>query len=182
MYRLKKIFIIFVCLVVSSCAIDVKPFVEIKPTSINESVFYFYRPNSVSNIIVSPDVIINNEKIHDIKNDRYFYIMTSPGEYNIQLQLADRYFGKHEEKVSITSGEIIYFRISTELKFQKNKPYRRSFDIQRVESELAKSEIIETKYSEYHVTDEFDNTNKNTFLKIKNKDFSTSKIRNPFVK
>ncbi len=181
MDNLKIIWVFFVSAIVCSCATDIKSFVEVTSTPAHKSVFYFYRPNSSSNILIAPDIIINNEKVRDIRNDRYFYILTSPGEYNIQLGLADRYFGNHEKIVSIKPDEIIYFRISTELKFQKNKPYRRSFDIQRVTPKIAKSEIIDTTFSKLQVSVKAKNRGESAPLKIEKKGFSTSKSRNPFA-
>lgn len=188
MSYLKFLTIIFISVLFISCAKKESNFILVKPVIEAESVVYLYRPDSMSNIMISPDVLINGDKKLEIKNKSYSYIPMSPGKHLIELKLAERYSGIQKLSLNLEQGEIVYLRVGTSLKFEMNKPYSRSFSLEMVESESALTEIEKTKFIEINKSDESENSNllndvsNSSGSDVSKDEFSIDKTRNPFGK
>lgn len=172
-----------------SCASAPLAFIELQPENKTDAVIYIYRPASMSNVLVEPEVLVNNEKIAEIKNDSYLTKSLPAGEYTVKLKLAERYAGKQTIDFKVEAAESVFLRINTTLKFEMNKPYSRSFSIERVDKESALAEIKLTqnaankKNSKQNKQYEDKNsTNKNEEEGARKDQFSIEKTRNPFAK
>lgn len=137
--------LIAIVFVVSACAKTTPEFLLHELTIDNEAIVYIYRPYSLSNIVISPDVYVAGEKKLEIKNNSYMAIQLAAGQYEFNLDLSQRYEGQHSVLMSLSPGKQYFLRIDTAMKFQKNDLYKRRFDITGVSDETALSEIRECK-------------------------------------
>ena len=169
---------------ISSCSKKPSNFVEAKPENKTDSVLYIYRPHSMSNIMISPDVLIDGEKKVEIKNKSYFYMLIPQAKHSVKLGLTERFTGVQQLELNVEQGETVYLRVNTSLKFEMNKPYSRSFSIESVDKEQALDEIKKTRYADKKIeTPELDQASKaKSHDEEKKSGFSTSKTNNPFSK
>ncbi len=141
------VFIFVAMLLVNSCVVEQKkPFVPVAPSAEKGSVVYVYRPNSFSNVVVSPDVLIDGSKTFPISNNKYTYVYLQPGTHTLKLDLDERYKGDKEHVLEVEPGEIYYLRIDTSMKFKTYENYARTFSINRVDAAIGLNEINETRY------------------------------------
>jgi len=171
-----------------SCASTPPAFVEFESENKADAVMYIYRPASMSNILIDPEVLINNEKISVIKNDSYLIRVLPAGQYTVNLKLTERYTGKQSIDLKVGAAESVFLRINTSLKFEMNKPYSRSFSIERINKEIAVTEIQHTqnsakeKNTNINTKTEGAASDKNKEENIRKDQFSIHKTRNPFSK
>jgi Protein of unknown function (DUF2846) len=116
-----------------------------EPVSGEGAIVYIYRPDSMSNIVISPDVLIEGKKRFEIKNNAYMSINLPPGQYNFSLNLANRYEGQHSINLNLIDKGIYFLRIDTKMKFQMNNLYKRRFDVLSISKDRALSEIAECR-------------------------------------
>lgn len=139
----------FICLVlpfiwsVSSCASSPTNFSVSKPGIGKGAVVYIYRPDSLSNILISPMVIIDGDKKINITNNSYMDFRLSAGSYQFRIEVSERYEGKHNIDLALNDGEIYFLRVDSKIKFKMNELYGRRFDISHVPNKQALSEIGE---------------------------------------
>jgi len=142
----RYILLAFVPLVFWACA-HKKPASPILPPQAEDVVvLYLYRPNNLSNIVISPTVLVDGSEHFEIDNNRYTYLRLKPGTHQVRLDLSERYQGEHEWTFSAEAGQIYYLRIDTELKFRKNNLYQRRFDLQSVAGHLAEMEMVQCRF------------------------------------
>ncbi|RDH84983.1 MAG: hypothetical protein DIZ80_05835 [endosymbiont of Galathealinum brachiosum] len=180
-----KIITIFIAIISAvSCTKKTANFVEFSPVKESESVLYIYRPYSMSNIVITPDVLIDGKKQAEIENNKYIYLNLPQGEHNIELDLTERYAGQQSLILNIEEGKVIYLRVNTSMKFQMNKPYDRSFSIEEINKETARLEIQDTVYAGKKSKKKKENKvgDSEKQEEVKEDQFSIDKTRNPFGK
>ena len=171
-----------------SCSAKNTSFLEVEPDLNADSVIYIYRPDSMSNIMVNPTVLIDGEKQQEIKNNSHFYVMLSPGKHEVKLQLAERYAGVKKKSLEFLPGQVSYLRVTASLKFEQNKPYSRTFNIERVDREIAINEINKTGYigqvddKKVAKKTEEKTISSESEQEVSKDQFSISKTRDPFSK
>ena len=133
-------------LVLSACTASMPAAIKQPPAKDDVALLYVYRPASMSNILVAPGVIIDDDASFSIENDRYTYIELQPGRHRVQLAVAERYEGEHGFSFSALPGQVYYLRVATQMKFRKNDLYQRRFDLQPVASALARSEMDDCRF------------------------------------
>ena len=155
MIRLKKyalLALLFAMVFVSACGVQSKSVAQVQETvhthasparltATEEAIVYVYRPASMSNVLVSPALKVNGKPVFEIKNDSYSYLRLAQGSHLFELDLTERYSGIKQLELDVASAHTYYLRISSQLSFQKNKPYIRRFDISLVSAETAQQEI-----------------------------------------
>ena len=164
-----------------SCSSNNSTFVALAPPIDNESIIYIYRPASLSNVVISPMLKINGEGIIEISNNSYSYFHLPAGSNTFKLELSQRYIGKKELQLDIKPQQTYFIKISTSLKFEKNKPYTRRFDITTSQKNIALEEIKDIPYAGKN---KIVSATKSTFPTEKTEDsqFTIDKTRNPFSK
>lgn len=184
MQSFKLITIIITIISAISCTKKTPNFVEASSVKESESVLYIYRPYSMSNIVITPDVLIDGKKQAEIENNKYLYLVVPQGEHTIELDLAKRYTGQQSLMLNIEKGKTIYLRVNTSMKFQMNKPYDRSFSIEEIEKEAALLEIQGTVYAGKDIKTKSEKrlVDSEKQEEVKENQFSISKTRNPFAK
>ena len=135
------VFILLLIFVLSGCAVKSSNFSVIKPVSGKGAVVYIYRPNSMSNILISPDVLVDGDKKFKIKSSEYMAVYLPAGKHRFSLDLSGRYEGKHLIDLTLADAEIYFLRIDATMKFQMNEQYKRRFDILNVSNDIALTEI-----------------------------------------
>ncbi len=119
--------------------------------SVIDAVVYVYRQHSMANIMVSPKILFDTGQSIDIKNNQYQYVVFKQDEKlvkrRIDIEVANRYGGVHTLNINTRQGEVVYLRLSTSLKFEKNQPYNRQFNLQKVGGQIAMSEIRKITYA-----------------------------------
>ncbi len=174
---------VFLVVLLSGCSHQTTKFVPVSANS-DHSVVYLYRPNSLSNVVISPSVLVNGNKTGSIKNNTYIQYQLAPGKHRFELDVAERFDGNKQLSINLETGQVYFLRVDTELKFKKNDLYYRRFDILKVEKSVALTEIancqnVNKKRTETVVTDE---------PKLQEKPdperevYSISKSRDPFAK
>jgi uncharacterized protein DUF2846 len=189
MNRFTPLAIIFAIIILPACTMRNSPntaeLSEIKPENKTESVVYIYRPYSMSNIMLSPEVFINDKKIGEVKNNSYLYVRVLPGKHSLELKLDARYSGVQQLELNAWPGQSIFIRVNTALKFEMNKPYSRSFNFQQVDKKNALSDIQKMQYAGEENIDKIieEKTQKVAEEKQQSEgQYSISKSRNPFSK
>lgn len=164
-----------------SCASNNPTFVALAPSINNESIIYIYRPASLSNAVISPMLKINGEDNIKISNNSYSYVQLAAGKHIFKLDLSKRYTGKTELELDVKPQTTYFLKLSTSLKFEKNKPYTRRFDIKPRHKDIALTEIKNIPYTDKNKTDT-DKKSTPTTEKTVGSQFSIDKTRNPFAK
>ena len=104
---------------VASCTHHARNFIVLHPED-HQTIVYIYRPASLSNAVISPMLLINGDKTINIKQDSYIHFKLSPGVYNFELELGQRFDGDHSIKLTLAPGQTYFLGIDTQLKFKKN--------------------------------------------------------------
>lgn len=180
-------------ILISACSTKTSNFKLTDTVSGKKSIVYIYRPASASNILISPELLINDEKKFEIKSNSYTFINLPPDEHTFKLDLTNRYIGNKEITLKTQAQQYYFLRVNTSLKFEQNKPYTRSFDIEEVSREIAVTEIkiipstVDNIKQKELVTQENDkhmSTEAAESMPVQTPDdqFSISKTRNPFSK
>lgn len=184
----KLVLIMLFMLAVTACSTKKSNFVEVKPSSESETALYIYRPYSMSNIMITPEIVLDGEKITDIKNSSYRYFFLPQGKHTVELEIDERYSGVQKVDVNLQQSKTVYLRVNTSLKFEKNKPYSRSFSLEVVDKETALTEIQATQYADKKknnkkevLTNESE-TSSNSQDEVAKDQFTIQKTRNPFAK
>ena len=184
----KLILIMLLITLVTACALKQSKFVEAKPSSESETALYIYRPYSMSNIMIVPEIVVDGIKITDIKNSSHHYSFLSQGKHTVELKIDERYSGIQQVDVNLQQAKTVYLRVNTSLKFEKNKPYSRSFSLQLVDKETALTEIQATYYTdkkkgvkkEESINEKESSTESQD--EVAKDQFTIQKSRNPFAK
>ncbi len=177
-----KILLLVCSLLISACSSHRSTFTLQQPEVDNSSVIYIYRPASLSNIAVSPQIELDGKKQFTLSNGQHQFIQLPEGKYQFDLALDERYTGNQSLMLKVESQQHYFLRVTTQVKFEKNRPYTRRFDIQRVDNSIALNEIRQTRYGgETQVAAQSRNSG-DAQPQPKEDSFSISKTRNPFSK
>jgi len=187
-----------VVFILASCSVKTGTFNEVVTASSQDSVVYIYRPHSMSNVLVSPKMLIDGQQKFKIDNNSYRYVVLTdeehlkdhPVKHVFEIEVAERYSGIHRLRLNIEQGEKVFLRVSTLLKFEEKQPYSRSFTLEQIDRAIALNEIRETHYAGEHNTKKSNNpmneNSKTVETGINNSvpedQFSISRTRNPFDK
>ena len=142
---------------------------------------YIYRPSAISNAIYSPDLYINDELKLAIKNGKNARFTLLPGDYIFQLEPDKNYSGITSLSLNLSAGSTTFIRVDTSLKIKSAaayEPYQRSFNLTKVNQQLAVEEIAEcciTKNTKSKTDQETKTLKKQT-----DEGFSVDKTQNPF--
>lgn len=121
--------------------------------------------------------------LFSLENGTYHSIQLPVGRHHFSLVLEDRYQGNHSLTLDTLANQHYFLRLDTQLKFEKNQPYTRRFDLLQVDSGTALNEIRETRSIEKENTDTHEDTAIDNQPPSENNEyFSTSKTRNPFAR
>ena len=147
----------------------------------NQALIYIYRPFATSNAIYSPDLYINDEFKLSIKNEINARFTLPPGDYKFELEPDKNYSGRPRLSLNLSANNTYFVRVDTSLKIKSAltyQPYQRSFNLTRVDEQLAVKEIAECCM----VTDIKSNTDQETrTMKTQTEEgFSIDKTQNPF--
>jgi len=125
-----------------SCASPVPTMTLVKPVE-SESIVYVYRPRVLANSMVSPELIVNDEKISEIDNGS-FQIFHLPAKSHVfSLNVDERYLGDKTIKLNTKSNQLYFLKLISSLKFQKNKPYIRHLYLKQVSEPDAYAELLQ---------------------------------------
>jgi hypothetical protein len=112
----------------------------------NGSAIYIYRPDSFSNIIISPSVFIDGKERFLIGNDKYSFVHVVPGKHTIKLNLDESYHGDFERLLDVKPDQTYFFRVDTSMKFVQGQPYVRKFNLDEVTKAVGVDEVGECRY------------------------------------
>ena len=178
--KLISLALAFISLLITGCSSNKPAFVSVKPLNHTESVVYIYRPNLLSNLIISPELTHNGVKKTSISNNTYTFMRLKPGKHTFKLNLTERYSGTHSLTINIKPEKIYFLKVSTSLKFEKNKAYGRVFSISQIHPDLALNEIQQLAFID---NKQHKSTKKQNAIKApEDNQFSINKTRNPFAK
>ena len=142
---------------------------------------YIYRPFATSNAIYSPDLYINDEFKLSIINGNVTHFTLPPGHFKFELGPGENYSGITLLSLDLSAGSTHFIRVDTSLKIISTvtyEPYKRSYNMTKVENQLAIKEIakccMDTKIKSK--TDEETKTVK----KQAEDGFSVDKMQKPF--
>jgi len=147
----------------------------------NQVVVYIYRPSAISNAIYSPDLYIDDELKLSIKNGKNAHFTLPPGDYKFELEPDKNYSGITSLSLNLNAGSTTFIRVDTSLKIKSApayEPYQRSFNLTKVDQQLAIKEIAEcciTKKTKSKTDQETKTVKKQT-----DEGFSVDKTQNPF--
>lgn len=117
----------------------------------NLSGLYIYRPPAMANRFYSTNIIIDNNNALPIKPGQLKHLNLKPGQHQISLLAADEFKGKHKLRLIFYARKNYYLRIKTTLNLSTDsnyKPYKRTFNLQRVNKTTAIAQINKCCYSE----------------------------------
>lgn len=146
------------------------------------ALLYLYRPASMSNVVISPHLKVDDMDDFAMENDSYTYVQLQPGPHRVRLLLSPRYQGDHEYSFSAQAGRRYYLRLDTALKFRKNELYERRFDLRPV-SAAAQEEILRCSFfpiqGDMPLADQRSDDSTAPQAPVES-EFSISKSRDPF--
>ncbi len=177
----KQSSLVLCCLVISACTSHPKPFELSGSHSDDKSNIYIYRPHAMANILVSPQLILNQAPLFDIKNNQHHVIALEHGTHRVSLKLTERYAGNQELLLEVGEQDHYFLKVTSTLEFRKNAPYHREFNIQQVPASTALTELASThRYNEADRKPDVTNTS-DTPVESGDR-FSIQKTLNPFSK
>lgn len=176
--------LIFFCIIISACSSQQSRFTPAETASENQATIYIYRPASLSNIVISPIVLLDEQTLFTLAANRYDYIHLNAGNHEFKLALGDRYTGNKQLNMNIEAGRSYYLKVQTSLRFKKNAPYTRRFDLLHMNADTAQGEIrltqqITSRQPTAEATRDETESNNN---QQQPPQFDLSKNRNPFAK
>jgi hypothetical protein len=146
-----------------------------------QSTIYFYRPNTMSNAMYSPELYVNGEFKLSIKNGQVSRLALPAGETTIEIAPDEHYSSVNKLALNMQAGAIYFVRVDTTLTIENAtayEPYFRSFSLASIADEIAISEITECCSGKSRKKDESPEHSSTT---IKTDDsFSVDKTQNPF--
>jgi len=149
------------------------------------ALLYLYRPSSMANVVVSPQLQVDDMDGFSIGSDSYTYVQLKPGYHRVRLLLAARYQGEHEFSFQAAAGQTYYLRVDAQMKFRKNDLYDRRFDLQAVAAAAARDEIAQCDFfmsqAEAAVQVQADDAGSKPETPA-DAQFSISKSRDPFAR
>jgi len=116
-------------------------FEPMQPSIEKGSIVYAYRASAMANAMVSPNLLLNGEHVSELKRDSYLYRYLMPGRYVISLDLGERYIGNKRIVLNVKPNKVHFIRMTSELRFEMNKPYTRTFNLELVDSSVALNEM-----------------------------------------
>jgi len=176
------VFLTFCTIFISGCSATESTKTFIPETAKPDlAIVYFYRPAVMSNAIYSPGLYVNGELKLSIKNGQTARLTLPPGEATFEIEPDKNYSGLTRLTVNIIAGTTNYIRVDSTLKIEhaaSYEPYQRSFNLTRIDDELAIRQIAVC------CTDEEGKTKANPespSTTINTDDgFSVNKTQNPF--
>jgi len=112
----------------------------------NMALLYLYRPASMANVVVSPQLQVDDMDAFSIGNDSYTFVQLKPGYHRVRLLLPARYQGEHEFSFQAGAAQTYYLRVDAQMKFRKNDLYQRRFDLLAVAAAAARDEIAQCDF------------------------------------
>ena len=116
-------------------------FEAMQPDSEKGSIVYVYRPSAMANAMTSPALLLNGKMISELESGSYHYSHINPGQHIISLDLGERYEGNKTIVLDVKPDEVYFIRATTALHFEMNRPYARFFNLELVESSIARQEL-----------------------------------------
>jgi len=177
-----KVLSALLCLLVVSCAKPVVTVHLVKPTE-NESIVYLYRPGVLANSMVSPELILNDEKISEIENGTYQVFHLPAKSHILSLNVDEKYLGNKTIELNTQPNQLYFVKLESSLKFQKNKPYIRYLYLKQVsesEAHIELSQLDEEKLS--NSASKMQEGDSKAINKDEEAQFSILKTNNPFQK
>jgi len=116
-------------------------FETMQPDLEKGSVVYVYRSSAIANAITSPALMLNGELVSELKRDSYLYRYVVQGRHILSLDLGERYKGNKRIVLDVKPDQVYFIRVTSELRFEMNKPYTRSFNLELVDSSIALDEL-----------------------------------------
>ena len=144
-------------------------------------VVYVYRPPVMSNAVYSPDLYINDKFERSIKNGNNIRLSLKPDEYKFEIKADKNYSDLTTLSLNLNADTICFIRVDTLLKIISStnyEPYKRSFNLIKVEEQIAVKEIAEccaTKNIKIA-----DKSEVKSIEKEPDEGFSIDKTQNPF--
>ena len=156
----------------------------IQPSSEKGSIVYVYRPSAMANAMISPALLFNGELVTTLEDNSYLYRHVTPGLHVLNLDLGERYTGIKKIVLNVRPNEVYFIRMTSELRFEMNKPYTRTFNLESVDSSTALNELASMS-----VKDKSKSSIKGGEVEvgvssenIEDAQFSIENTRNPFSK
>ena len=145
------------------------------------AIIYIYRPVVMSNAIYSPGLYLAGEQKLSIKNGQIARLTLPPGEATFEIEPDKNYMGLTRLTLNLIAGTTNYIRVDSTLKIEhaaSYEPYQRSFNLTRIDEELAIRQIAVCcvdEAGETKANPESPSTTINT-----DDGFSVYKTQNPF--
>ena len=177
-----KITLIIGVLYLSACN-TTKNAVTFTPAAaeVGQVVVYIYRPSVMSNAMYSPDLYINDKFMLSIKNGNSVRLSLKPEKHKFEIEPDKNYSGLTTLFLNLNAGTTYFIRVDTSLKIISStdyEPYKRSFDLIRVEEQMAVKEIAECCAIK---NKKAANTSEVEWIKNEpDEGFSVDKTQNPF--
>ena len=143
--RPSLLFLLAVALI-SGCTSNRKDFQPVHAADDGRAAVHVYRPERMSNAVLSPLVMIDGEAVFDTGNGTWTYVYLPPGEHRFVIDPERGFSDNDELKLPVESGNTYYLRIDTSMQFETGKPYTRRFSIVRVDAHQALDEIAQCDY------------------------------------
>ena len=144
-------------------------------------VVYLYRPPVMPNAMYSSDLYINNKFKSAIENRNNVRLSLKPDEYKFEIKADKNYSALTTLSLNLNADTIYFIRVDTALKIISStnyEPYKRSFNLIKVEEQMAVKEIAECcVIKNKKIADKSEVT---SIEKEPNEGFSVDKTQNPF--
>ncbi len=147
MVILKLVIPVYISLFLSACATTKHDFVAAEPSLEKGSVVYLYRPRDVANVMLSPEIDVDEETI-TLGMGEYQQLYLEPGEYVFKLKVIEGYTEGDELVMQVKPGTVSYLQLASSLNMQtglRYSAYKREFKLQLMSPVDAHNELARSR-------------------------------------
>ena len=182
---LNKLVYVFICFSISACSTANKTFVIPESTLDKGSVVYLYRPYNVSNILLKPEISIDDSIAVQLNNGEYHQLYLQPGEHIVSMLPIEGYTQASQLRLDVKPASVHYLRLASSLSMETGVRYsafKREFDITEISSELALVQLGSCRDANARSVDNagVKKIVESTDNEVTGSRFSLEKTRNPF--
>ncbi|MGF1736843.1 DUF2846 domain-containing protein [Photobacterium satsumensis] len=147
---MKKCIVCLLMILLSGCVATGPSFTKIIELEDDGSAIYLYRPSTIVNSGMAPDVYINGVKYSKLNDGGYQVYNLEPGSYQVVIDgnLLTWFHGRSEVNVNLLERQTVYIRLGDHVGDVSGFGFAVTGAIfTEVDESLAKKELMDTKLS-----------------------------------
>lgn len=147
---MKNCFLCLMFFLISGCVASGPSFTRLSEPENGKSTIYLYRPSTMVNRGMAPDIYINEVKYEKLNDGGYQVYNLSPGDYNVAIDgnIFTWFHGRTEVNVNLVEKQTVYIRLGAYVgDMSVSGVVLTDSILTQVNENIAKSELPSTKLS-----------------------------------